>query len=320
VFVALPIIGLGLLAQTGCVENSFFDEDRQVQDTLPIEETFQQAPLPAVDVLWIVDDTGSMAEEQAALADGFSRFVNRLDAQELAYQIGVVTPGSVSDGGAVLRGDPWIITPSVSDPDGAFADAVDVGLDGSSQAGLGALVAALSEPLITQENRGFRRSAAALFAVIVSDADDDSVDDLGDDPVDEALAFLASEEQRTGRPARLSAIVGDEPTGCSGDGGTALPGTAYAETALASGGDVLSICSADLEALLGSLGKLAISWPDSFPLQAEPLTDTTQVSVDGKRINAGWALVLDPPAIVFDEAPAAGAWIVVTYALAAAEQ
>jgi len=44
------------------------------------------------------------------------------------------------------------------------------------------------------------------------------------------------------------------------------------------------------------------------------------VSVDGKRINAGWALVLDPPAIVFDEAPAAGAWIVVTYALAAAEQ
>jgi hypothetical protein len=315
----LSIIGAGLLAQQGCVENSFFDADDDLDSRLTLEETFWQAPLPAVDVLWVVDDTASMAEEQAALADGFSRFVSKLEAQQLAYQIGVVTTAASSESGPVLRGDPWIITPAQADPEAAFAAAADVGLDGIEQAGLGALIAALTEPIIDSENRGFRREDAALFVVVVSDADDDSQEVLGGDPVGATLDFLSAESERTGRPARLSAIVGDDPGGCSGNGGRALPGSTYADAALASGGDVLSICSAEFESLLGSLGKLAISWPSTFALQALPLEGTTEVTVEGKRVDTGWTLQEDPPAVVFDDAPPAGAWIVVRYALAAAE-
>ncbi len=309
----LPLL-LGLLS--GCVENSFFDADADLEDRLAIEETFWQQPLPAVDVLWIVDDTGSMAEEQAALAEGFSGFVSRLEEEQLAYQIGVVT---TDPDRAVLQGDPWIITPALDDPAAAFASAVDVGLAGTAQAGLGALVTALSEPLADAENRGFRRSDAALFAVVVSDDDDASEAWLGDDPVEEALGFLASEALRTERPARLSAIVGDDPSGCSGEGGQALPGTRYAEVASASGGEVQSICAGDLDGLLGSLGKLAISWPATFDLKALPLTDTLEVHVEGKRQDSGWQLQEEPPAVVFDEPPPAGAWIVFRYELAAAE-
>lgn len=312
---AVLTLGAVLLSQHGCVENSFFDDDDQVVDRLRVDEAFEQAPLPEVDILWIVDDTASMAEEQAALAEGFAAFLASLESAELAYQVGVITTDADD---AVLRGDPWIITPEADDPVDAFERAVDVGLTGTAQAGLASMIAALSEPLRSGENRGFQRSDAALLAVVVSDDDDASGAWVDGDPVTVALALLADQAQARGLPARLSAIVGDAPSGCSGVSGVALPGSAYAAVAQASGGEVLSICDADLEGLVGSLGGLAAAWPDTFLLQAEPLADSVQVTVDGKRTDSGWRLQLAPAAIVFDAPPDPGAWIVVSYELAGA--
>ncbi len=311
----LPIIVTGFLAQLACVENSFFDADDQVDQGLLVEETFQQAPLPRVDILWVVDNTASMAEEQAALADGFVEFVASLEEEALAYQVGVITADPEGVGGAVLQGDPWIITPELDDPVAAFAEAAAVGLQGTGQAGLAAVIAALSEPLSSEQNRGFRREDAALLVVVVSDDDDDSGALLEGDPVQVALDFLAEQEAERDQPARLSAIVGDEPNGCSGPRGGALPGTAYREVAEGSGGDAFSICDAELGGLVGALGELAVNWPDTFVLQATPKPQSVRVAVDGKRPEAGWTLETDPPAIAFEEPPGPGAWIVVSYEL-----
>lgn len=306
---ALMLVGCG-------VENGVRGRDDIVEDKVFVSETFLQQPLPRVDMLFLIDDTRSMAEEQAALASSFGGLVEELDASELAWHLGVVTTDALRDDAGVLQGNPWIITPLTPDGAGAFARASAVGTGGlGPEAGLAALSLALDEPNRTGANRGFRRPDAALHVVVVSDADDRSDDLLGSDPVTAAEALLKGEAELSGMPALFSAVVGPPGTGCDGLGGVALPGDRYVELARRTDGSVASICSADLAAVIGRMGAMSLSWPRSFALEVEPWQDEVRVSVDGARLDEGWALVHEPPAVLFDEPPAPGAEIVVRYRL-----
>ena len=174
-----------LCVLAGCgIENLVRGQDPEFQDPVVVVETFEQAPHQKVDLLFVVDDTGSMAEEQAALAESFAAFVGAIDELGLAYHIGVVTTASESDEAGILQGDPWIITAASQDPVGDLAQAVDVGTDGVDEAGLGAMVLALSTPLVDDDNRGFRRADAALHVVVLSDDDDASEDNDSNDNSD----------------------------------------------------------------------------------------------------------------------------------------
>ena len=302
------------LALPGCSEWSFADRNGVARDPLLVEERFVQAPLPKVDLLWVIDDTSSMADEHDALAGTMGAFANTLAELGLAWQVGVVTTDLSGVDAGRLQGDPWILTPALDDPAEALVQASDVGVHGNPpEAGFGAAYLALTEPLRSGDNRSFRRSDAALHVIVLSDSDDDSASVLGADPVGAFEEFLAEEAAITGMDARLSAVVGDVPSGCTWDGGTALPGAAYAEVALATGGVVASVCEADLSPVVEAIGEASASWPDTFTLQAVPVADSVRVSVDGARLDQGWTLDLTLPGIVFDEAPGASAEIVVTY-------
>jgi hypothetical protein len=229
-----------------------------------------------------------------------------------------VVTTDVSDAQAgVLQGAPWIVTSEMVDSSAALLDAVDVGTDGvPPEAGLGAAVLALSEPLRSDQNRGFRREDASLHVVVVSDNDDSSEDVLGEDPGAVFLEFLEDEALATGGSAVLSAIVGDEPVGCVGKAGSALPGSSYIEVAESSGGTVGSVCDADLSAVVEGLGLASATWPDTFELQASPEADTVRVELDGLRQDDGWSLAEEPPAIIFDGPPEPSAEIEVRYQVA----
>lgn len=306
---------LAVVVLTACDGEYFLrGRDEPVEPAVYATERFEQVALPKVDILWVVDDTGSMIEEQAALAASFGSFVDAVDAAGLAYQIGVITTEGTGPIAGVLQGDPWIITPACQDSAGAFASAVSVGTEGGGEAGLGALALALSEPLRSEENLGFRREDAALHVIVVSDDDDHSTGVLGTDPATFILNFLQAESNRTGLPAVLSAVVGDTPNGCRGPGGSAAAGTLYAEVAEASGGVVESICAADLSDVAAEIGQSSIHYPQSFPLQVSPYLGEVRVSVGGVRTDSGWTLT-DEPAITFDEPPAPGVIVEVIYRL-----
>jgi Mg-chelatase subunit ChlD len=93
-----------LLGATGCLDYAFQDPDTRAPDPVEVDEEFVQAPLPGLDVLFVVDSTGSMAEEQAAFADAATAFVDALGALDLSYQLGVTT-SDLADAGA-LQGRP----------------------------------------------------------------------------------------------------------------------------------------------------------------------------------------------------------------------
>lgn len=311
------MIAAAALSAVACDnDGQLIGQDDLVQPPVYATESFAQAPLPKVDLLWVIDNTGSMQEEQAALASGFEDLVSQLDAASLAYHLGVVSTDPNSELAGVLLGDPWIITPNAEDPALAFARAAQVGTDGlGPEAGLAAMELALSESLKDGENRGFRRNDASLVVVVVSDDDDHSEPWLGDDPVAVAERLLWEESHRTGLPASMSALIGAPQVGCQGPGGAALPGDRYAALAQATGGRVGDICAADLGPVLDGIAELSSTFPVRFELQSAPYEDELRVSVNGLRQDSGWALETAPAAVVFDLPPPAGAVIRIRYRL-----
>jgi len=306
--------GLSTLALVACSEFGIHDEDAVVQDPVIIEEHFTQSPLPKVDILWVVGDTASMEAEQVALSDAVGPFVEALDEVGVAWQVGVIGTDVSTDNAGILHGEPWIITPGTENTISALSQASQVGTDGSApEAGLGAAKMALSEPIRGDENRGFRRSDAALHVLFVSDGDDDSSSVLGSDPTGAFLDFLNEEEARTGHPATVSAVVGDEEVGCTGAGGSAQPGTTYLDVATATDGATASICDSDLRPITFAIATDAVVWTDVFSLQADPVIESIRVSVNGSRVDSGWTVRMEPPVILFDVPPAPGSDLTIRY-------
>jgi hypothetical protein len=306
------VVYLPLVAACNGIDVGFDDPDAVAPEAVWVEETLASLVPPAVDVLFIVDGTGSMAEEQAALAAASSSFVDNLSGQALDWQLGAAST-DLGDGG-VLTGDPWIITPAAESPAHALAVALTVGTDHvPPSAGLDAATLALRDS--TGQNHGFRRQTAALHVVFVSDGDDQSGPVLGADPVDAFVDLLANEAARAGQPARASAVVGPASVGCEGGSGSASAGFRYLEVAARTGGASASICDADFTAVADAIGALAVERPVRFALQAQPVEGTLSVTVNGVRTTA-FTLDRDGPAVVFTEAPGVDDELLARYQLA----
>lgn len=300
---------VGVLLACDGFEYGFSDPDEVVPDPVWVEERLSQTAAPAVDVLFVVDGTGSMGDELAAISTRAGTFIESLDGLGLAWQVGVTTTDP--DDGGELQGRPWIITPATPAPAEALSLILELGATHAPpSAGLDAAAVAIATD--TEANIGFRRNDAALHVLFLSDDDDQSGAVLGVDPVAGFLSILASESARTGFPARASAIVGDVPSGCDGGTGTAGPGTRYVAVATASGGTVTSVCNVDFSAAALALAETAVDWPSEFALQAVPVEGSVTVVIDDVR-NEAFTVKRDVPSIVFAVPPPAGAIIRVRY-------
>jgi hypothetical protein len=284
--------------------------------TVTIVEQFVQAARPKVDLLVVIDDTASMAQEQERLAEGFAAVPQALAAAGVNWHLGVTTTTMGGEQAGLLVGSPYVLTQANVD---LLEGRLAVGTDGSgAEAGLAAAATALSLATSTGLNAGFRRDDASLHLLFMSDADDTSEAWLGADPVATFLDVLASEAARTGLDATASGVVGDVPLGCSSADGNAAPGTRYHEVIAASDGVAGSICAPVFDEVLSSLAQHSIQFEDHFALEHQPEPGTLSVRIDGIS-SSEWALELDPPTIVFDGPPPAEALIEVRYVVVVAQ-
>lgn len=296
-----------------CVETHLGDPDATAVAPVVVEEQFTQAPYPSLDVLFVMDSTGSMATEQLGFAAAAGDFVAALDARGIDYQLGVVTMDQGDAG--VLRGRPWIITAVDDDPVAALTAALQPGTSSPPpSAGLDAAALALDGS--TVENLGFRRLDAALHVVFVSDGEDGSGSVLGADPVSAFLALLAGEAARTTHPALASAVVDDGSGACAGSGWDATPGTRYTAVAAGSGGVVTTICTEKFSPVVEALVDVGVEGTRVFPLQADPVDDSVTVTIDGARVTEGWSIDHAGPTLVFATEPPLDAEIHVRYEIA----
>ncbi|HOU53095.1 MAG TPA: choice-of-anchor D domain-containing protein [Myxococcota bacterium] len=124
------------------------------RDSHQVDE-FTQVTGQEVDILFVIDDSVSMSEEQTRLARSFGDFIGQAAVWNNDYHIGAISVNVVDEDviGRLNRGDdkvtPRYLTPTSG---GNFAKMVQYGSEGGSdsqEAGLQAAQTALSAPLAT---------------------------------------------------------------------------------------------------------------------------------------------------------------------------
>ncbi len=149
------------------VEKVVKDNDYQVFD-------------PKVDILFVVDNSGSMDSHQKDISTNVGRFVaaffNRVS---IDYHIGVVSTDmdQTFNGKCCGRliGDPTFIQSNTVNPAVDLAGRLLLGTNGSGTEKLfDPVLAALSAPIESTINKGFLRPEAHLAVIFITDAEDQS--------------------------------------------------------------------------------------------------------------------------------------------------
>ncbi|MCP4504501.1 MAG: VWA domain-containing protein [Deltaproteobacteria bacterium] len=236
----------------------------------------------AVDMLFVVDNSGSMQEEQLALGASFDRFIEGFLELDTDFHIGVTDMDYVGTAGALL-GDPLFLTQGTEDLIFAFRRNVNVGTNGSgTEKGLEAARQALGVAKTEGANRGFLREGASLAIVFLSDENDQSTADI-----DTYYDFFLGLKHGDTRRLLLSAIVGPSPNGC----GTAETGSRYHELVQKADGISTSICDDDLG--MPAIGDVVSGYKKSFDLQGQPIEGTLRVVVNSEELlpeSEAWSL------------------------------
>jgi hypothetical protein len=289
-------------------------------------DIFAQLTDNKVDILWVVDDSGSMSEEQNLLAQNFSSFIGFADTLGVDYQVGVITT-EVNDSPAgklwACNGYNKIITDNDANRIAAFQCAANVtnppggnsrpnpGGSDEAEAGLEAARKALDVPVVNAENAGFLRSDARLAVIIVSDEEDQS-----QGPVTLYVDFFRNVKGFANpQLVSVSAIAGDVPGGCA----TAEAGTRYHQAVSQLNGQYESICTSSWQTMLMNIGldvfTLRTAWQLSRP--ADPSTITVRVNGVPVAMNGtnGWTFDSASNTLTFHgtEVPDPGATIEVQY-------
>jgi len=83
-------------------------------------DEFEQAPNNEVDILWVIDDSTSMKEEQAAVVAAGADFIAALDGADMNFHLGIITTDgdSTNPKAGVLLGSPPYLDSTCRDEDG----------------------------------------------------------------------------------------------------------------------------------------------------------------------------------------------------------
>lgn len=247
-------------------------EDESVTDVLR-----QRDPVDQVDVLWVIDNSCSMQDDQDELTAAFPEFMNFfIGLSDLDYHIGVVSTDMYDSGEGMgqLReadGYRWIDR-NVPDPIPYFDIMANMGTNGSGdEMGRAGAYHAL-ETQREDVNAGFIRDDAFLSVVVISDEDDSS--DMDGVDSDLFIDFMDNFKREPGMVS-YSTIVGPTPDGCT----SADAGYGYEAVQKSIGGVFWSICDNQWDRLLEELAMAAAGMKQEFYLTRQPIVDTLKVEV-----------------------------------------
>jgi hypothetical protein len=299
---------------------------------LDADDAFFQVEAGEVDVLLVVDNSGSMQPYQEKLSTNFENFLEYFTGY-VDYRIGIVTStienptamgactqaeiDAIPDGGALVGGT-WI---SDEDANGAerFADLVQVGTCGGGyEMGLETALLALTPPMANGANQGFLREDAYLSIIFVTDEEDSSPGTTNE--------YINAFRDLKGATARdvfnASALVVTNEADCTDeqlDAG-ASQNIRMVDVANQTDGVIGSICSGDFATIVTELSLASSRLTDTFYLSQTPDAASLIVGVDEEEIacDAGvWEYqeVDGRPALVFarDQLPAPGTRITASY-------
>jgi len=295
---------------------------------------------PKVDMLIVIDNSGSMADEQKALAQNLDHLWNRIALANADFHIAVTTTGMYpftsgwshcpggADGGEggrffpVDNSRPRLLTPQTPDVKNVLFANTNVGICHYDERFLDPVLAALTNPLISSTkapgtpqqndgNAGFLRDDARLALLAVTDADDAN-DVVNPAPVSDYVRRLAQVKKGALDLISFSGIVPLRDCRPQAEG----IGVRYMELAKQLNGHLEDICDlANFGSMLDNSLANLLTPLTSFPLSARPRDPTSiLVTVNGVTVTQ-WSYDATSNRIVFPAAavPPPGSHITARY-------
>jgi hypothetical protein len=281
------------------------------------EEGFTQEYNPVVDVLWVVDNSGSMETVVENVRSNFEFFITEFLTLGLDYHMAAITT-DMDDGSqsGQIQGEVLLSSMSSSYVEGNFLSSVDVGSGGSAdEEGFNATKAALTSPLVNGANAGFLRDyengeEVGLTIIVVSDENDNSSMDASS-----YVTWLKSLKDDPTK-ARFNAFIdtgGGDPFGVN-------YGAKYIEAANSTDGFVTDIYSENYEAAMQEISFAAAGMVVSFTLERTPMSlSTMKVYANGQEVPQdlynGWTYDSASNSLTFhgDSIPEPGASVTIQY-------
>ncbi len=274
------------------------------RDTFNGCDPHQGAEVGLVDFLWVVDDSGSMSEDQQAVANAAELFGTIMGSAGIDFRVAVTSTDCVDFCPPEIQLiTPWlcsVLYPATNS--GLLGDhkftrnMTDFQSDvqdppcGSTEYGLGAGMKAIErakDPTLPENERW--REDASVIVLFLSDEEDQQYEDCANatceaDTLTNYKAYYGDEG------TTCFAIVGDTPDGCGGGTadsgpGAGEPGSAYIEIAYHTGGSFGSICAPDLTATMEEILYAAAGTASFYELNHHPISSTIQVMVEGQIIS-----------------------------------
>ena len=284
------------------------DQDATGAFSSSVTDEFEQEGITTADILFVIDNSGSMGIWQTALTDNFTSFISVFSVTGVDYQIAVITTDD-----ATFRGP--ILSDTTPDLETEFTDQAIAGTYGSAmERGLQHAEEATSPGGDASPGSSFLRADAKLIIIFVSDEKDWSLK-TDAEYVSHFNSLKTSESMIV-----THAVVGDSPSGCSlstSSWASADYGEGYIEVSALTGGSFVSICSADWGADLETLAHDSIL-DSSFELSDIPFEDSIVVEVDGVPVTA-WTYNILENSINFSgsDIPASESLIEINYSIIA---
>jgi hypothetical protein len=273
------------------------------------EELFFQASSQTkkLDIVWIIDNSGSMRSEQESIAINFNYFIQDFIDKDIDFKMGITTTDTrAAHKGLMVTGSEEKLNSVAAkeNPDQFIQDfktLINVGTRGSGhEKGLEA-----SEGFMQRYSASFVRSDAYLAVVIVSDEEDQSPKTPS-----EYADYLKSFKTAAGL-IKIYSIVDTELT--SSGSGITTGFERYAKASSETAGTVSNIRD-DFYHSLTAMGDSLMNLLDSFALENTPVDGSIKVYVDGV-FNTNYTYDAVSRSIKFDanHLPPVGAEIKVQY-------
>jgi hypothetical protein len=270
-----------------------------------VQQQWEQDEVPILDILWVIDDSGSMYPFQQSMSSNIGFFMGAFASSGADYRMAVITTGSSAFN--------TIIDSTHPDAENAIASLIMAGIGGPGiERGI-----QMAHDALTSGNAApggaFFRQDAKLVIIFLSDEPDQSYggwysfvsffDNLK--PLGDFVPY---------------AVIGDEPSGCLFNNGVytrnAQFGAGYWDLVDYYGGSWYSICAQDWGVQLQALAN-EVTEKKVFDLdEPDPIETTIEVYVNG-QLTTEWTYDAALNAVVFNDGhvPHEGQTITIDYAL-----
>lgn len=263
-----------------------------------VDSFIQVRAVDGVDIVWVIDTSGSMSSYQPQLMDGISHMMSALP--EVGWRLVMISTDP--EEASLEQQFPLVPGDSISDAEDMYAAM----LSGPDEKGFDAIISYVeTNPYAAT----WMRNDAALLVVFVSDEDDQS------DTVSSPSDFISWFTSRRFGNVFLASIVMQEEvfSVCESFTAGSQPGHDYMTATAMLFGTSLDICADDWTPGVTD-ATTQIEPYDKIQLSHVPIKETVRVFVDGHLYN-DWLYVEATNTVEFLVIPAGGSLVEVGYVI-----